>query len=152
MFKLLMAAALVLLLGLPCGAAMKNEPKEFRGVAFGQEVSPGPDFACETDSEEGRVCTRANDALRHLDVPLRSLGYLFMYNRLYTVDMEVDGKQAYDALLAALTRQHGQPAAGPGGALTFTGAAVDIMAFYDARRTIGEVSYVFKNLPCPVGE
>jgi len=147
-----MATALVLLFCLPCGAAMKNEPKDFRGVVFGQEGSPGPEFACESDSEDGLVCTRTGEDLHLFGVPLRSLTYLFMYKRLYTVDMEVDGRQAYDTLLAALTGLHGKPTSGKGAPPVFSGTDVDILLYYDDHRQVGEMSYVFKNLPCPVGE
>ena len=152
MFKAFLAAALVLLFGLPCGAAMTNEPKDFRGVVFGQEYTPGPEFTCEEDSEEGRTCVRAHDELKLLDVPLRSLKYLFMDKRLYTVDLEVDGRSGYDALLAALARRHGRNSTDRGGMTTFTGTSVDIIGYFDARHKIGEVSFVFRNLPCPVGE
>lgn len=147
-----MGLMLVLLLGQPCGAAMKNEPKDFRGTVFGQETAPGPEFACESDSEDGLVCVRTGDDLHLYDVPLRSLSYLFMYKRLYTVDMEVDGREAYDALMAALTARHGKPAAGKGATVSYEGTQVDILVYYDAHRRVGEISYVFKNLPCPVGE
>ncbi|GAB6039108.1 hypothetical protein JCM15519_36670 [Fundidesulfovibrio butyratiphilus] len=133
-------------------AAMKDEPKQFRGVVFGQEYTPSKDFTCEVDSEEGASCTRAGDELAQFGVPLTKLTYLFMYKRLYTVEMEVQGRENYDRLLAEFTKRHGKPVVKSGQTIYFLGKNVDIMLYYDDPRHTGAAAYVFKNLPCPVGE
>jgi hypothetical protein len=134
----------------PAQGAMRAEPTELMGIPFGKEYQPGKAFACETDSEEGIKCVRAGDDLHLHGVPLRNLSYLFMYRRLFTVDMELDGRDNFDKLAAEITKLHGKAAKLSGGMLTWTGKQVDIMLYYDETRRTGEASYVFKNLPCPV--
>lgn len=131
-------------------AAMRAEPVDFMGIPFGKEYQPGKAFACETDSEEGLKCVRAGDDLHLHGVPLKSLSYLFMYKRLFTVDIEVDGRENFDKLNAEIASRHGKATRLSGGMLTWTGKQVDIMLYYDETRHAGEASYVFKNLPCPV--
>jgi len=137
-------------LSIPAQAAMRAEPTEFMGVPFGKEFQPGKSFSCQTDSEEGLKCVRAGDDLHLHGVVLKNLSYLFMYKRLFTVDMEVDGKENFDKLAAEIARIHGKPAKLSGGMLTYTGKQVDILLYFDETRHTGELSYVFKNLPCPV--
>jgi len=145
-----LTALLAAALAFPAQAAMRGEPRDFRGVPFGKRYTPDKSFACETDSEEGLRCERAGDDKHLCGVPLKSLSYLFMYNYLFTVDMEVDGRENYDKLVEELTRLHGKPASQSGGTSLLTGRNVDIMLYYDASRHTGEIGYVFKNLPCPV--
>lgn len=133
-------------------ASMKDEPKQFRGVVFGQEFTPPKDFACEVDSEEGASCTRSDDELAQFGVPLTRLVYLFMYKRLYTVELEVRGRENYDRLLAEFIKRHGKPVVKSGQTVYFLGKNVDIMLYYDEPRHAGAAAYVFKNLPCPVGD
>jgi hypothetical protein len=134
----------------PAFAAMQAEPTEFKGIPFGKEYEPDTSFVCQLDSEEGLRCTRPSDELRLHGVHLKGLTYLFMYKRLFTVDMEVDGREAFDALAAELAKRHGKPVKAGGGMLSYVGKEVDILFYYDANRRTGEFSYVFKNLPCPV--
>jgi hypothetical protein len=131
-------------------AAMQAEPIEFKGVPFGREFQPDTSFTCQLDSEEGLRCTRPSDDLRLHGIPLKSLNYLFMYQHLFTVDMEVDGREAFDALSAEIAKRHGKGVKTGGGMTSYVGKQVDILLYYDASRRVGEVSYVFKNLPCPV--
>ena len=147
---LFLAVALALAAALPAAAAMRDEPRDFRGVPFGKEFVPDASFSCELDSEEGLRCKRPGDDLHFMGSPVASVTYLFMYKQLYTVDIEMRGKAGFDAVLAELAKKHGQPGAMPGGMLAFTGTQVDILAFFDQARGTGEISYVFKNLPCPV--
>lgn len=147
---LVFAAAVVLAVAAAAQAEMRDEPREFMGIPFGKEFEPGKAFSCETDSEEGTRCTRAGDVRSLHGVALKTLSYLFMYKRLYTVDMEVDGRDNFDKLADAITQKHGQGVRDKGGILTHAGKEVDILLFYDAPRKVGEVSYVYKNLPCPV--
>ena len=131
-------------------AAMRDEPREFMGIPFGKEFTPDNSFACELDSEEGLRCTRASDDLHLHGVPITSLIYLFMYKRLFTVDVEVEGRENYDKLAAAIAKRHGKAVQAQSGMISYTGGQVDILLYYDASRHAGEISYVFKNLPCPV--
>ena len=131
-------------------AAMRDEPREFMGIPFGKEFTPDNSFSCELDSEEGLRCTRASDNLQLHGVPLRSLTYLFMYKRLFTADVEVEGRENYDKLAGEIARRHGKAVQTQSGMLSYTGREVDILLYYDATRRVGEISYVFKNLPCPV--
>lgn len=146
----LASVLLLVLLACPAFAAMQAEPVEFKGIPFGKEFEPDASFVCQLDSEEGLRCTRPSDELRLHGVPLKTLSYLFMYKRLFTVDMEVDGREAFDTLAAELAKRHGKPGKAGGGMLSYVGKEVDILFYYDAHRHTGEVSYVFKNLPCPV--
>lgn len=146
-----LAAALAFVLAaFPALAAMKGEPREFHGVPFGARFTPDASFDCQIDSEEGHRCTRKGDDPHLHGVPLKSVTYLFMYGYLFTVDMEVEGRESFDKLAAELVRLHGKPKNLAGGMKAFEGKQVDILLFYDASRHAGEVSYVFKNLPCPV--
>lgn len=145
-------AALACLAALPVGAAMNGEPTEFRGVPFGREYTPTQDFSCMTDSEEGNFCTRPADDLNHLGVPLASLSYLFMERQLYTVEMEVAGRENYDRLRQEMEKIHGRPMRQQGGTLSFRGKIVDILLHFDASRNRGTVAYINKNVPCKVGE
>jgi len=149
MRALIMAALAVCLAGTAL-AAMRDEPGEFHGVPFGRQYVPDPSFSCQQDSEEGLRCSRTNDSLSQYGVPLKSVSYLFMYKQLYTVDLEVSGRENFDRLESALAAKHGQPIKTPGGMTVFEGVQVDIILYYDKERSAGEVSYVFKNLPCPV--
>ncbi len=148
--RIVIIIALALCLAGNSPAAMRDEPKEFLGVPFGKQFTPDASFACQTDSEEGLRCVRAKDDLHFAGVPLKSVSYLFMYKQLYTVDLDVSGKENFDKIAAALAARHGQPKTAKGGMTTFDGTQVDIILFYDNERGEGEVSYVFKNLPCPV--
>lgn len=141
---------LAVFLACPAFAAMQAEPAEFKGIPFGKEYEPDASFVCQLDSEEGLRCTRPSDELRLHGVPLKALTYLFMYKRLFTVDMEVDGRVAFDALAVELAKRHGKPVKAAGGMLSYVGKEVDILIYYDTHRHVGEISYVFKNLPCPV--
>lgn len=133
------------------GHAMRDEPLRFKGIPFGAEFTPDKSFSCELDSEEGLRCARAQDDLHLHGVPLKSLTYLFMYKRLFTVDAEVDGRENFDALAAEIAKRHGKPdQQQSGGMTTYTGSQVDILFYFDASRNVGEISYVYKNLPCPV--
>lgn len=145
-----LALVLAAALALPAQAAMRDEPKDFRGIPFGKRFNPGNTFACEVDSEEGLRCTRASDDKHLCGVPLKSLSYLFMYHYLFTVDMEVDGQEGFDKVVQELTARHGKPVPQSGGTSMISGKNVDIMLYYDATRHTGEIGYVFKNLPCPV--
>ena len=149
MTRIIMLLA-ALALAAPCIAAMRDEPKDFRGVPFGKQFTPDASFACETDSEEATNCQRASDDKHFCGVPVNTLHYLFMYNYLYTVDIEVDGKERFDQVVAELVKRHGKPASQKGGTSLLTGKNVDIMLYYDSPRHTGEIGYVFKNLPCPV--
>jgi len=131
-------------------AAMRDEPREFLGTPFGAPYVPDTSFSCQSDSEEGLRCSRAKDSLSLEGVPLTSVSYLFMYKQLYTVDLEVSGRENFDRLESALTAKHGRPIKTPSGMTVFEGVQVDIILYYDKERSAGEVSYVFKNLPCPV--
>lgn len=142
--------ALVLFLCPVSEAAMRDEPREFMGIPFAKEYEPDKSFSCQLDSEEGLRCVRSGDDLHLHGVALKSLSYLFMYKRLFTVDMEVDGRENYDKLSAEIAKRHGKAASASGGMTSYTGSQVDILLYYDASRRVGEVSYVFKNLPCPV--
>jgi hypothetical protein len=148
--RIIILAGLVLCLAGQANAAMKNEPREFKGIPFGREYQPDKSFSCQTDSEEGVRCTRSGDDLVLYGVPLKSLTYLFMYKRLFTADMEVEGQENYDKLAAEMTKRHGKPEKLQSGMLSYTGSQVDILIYFDATRGVGEFSYVFKNLPCPV--
>ena len=147
---LLLAVAFALAAAQAAPAAMRDEPRDFRGVPFGKQFVPDSTFACELDSEEGLRCTRKGEDMRFLGSQVTSVSYLFMYKQLYTVDIETHGRASHDAIMAELTRLHGEPGHLPGGMTAFTGTQVDILAFFDAGRDAGEISYVFKNLPCPV--
>lgn len=149
MRALILAALAVCLAGTSL-AAMRDEPRDFLGMPFGSGYVPDAAFSCQSDSEEGLRCTRAKDTLSLMGVPLKSVSYLFMYKQLYTVDLEVSGQENFDRLESALTAKHGQPMKTPGGMTVFEGNQVDILLYYDKQRNTGEVSYVFKNLPCPV--
>jgi hypothetical protein len=142
--------ALVLFLCPVSEAAMRDEPREFMGIPFAKEYEPDKSFSCQLDSEEGLRCVRSGDDLHLHGVALKSLSYLFMYKRLFTVDMEVDGRESFDKLSAEIAKRHGKAASASGGMTSYTGSQVDILLYYDASRRVGEVSYVFKNLPCPV--
>jgi len=145
--------ALVLCLPLPATAAqavMREEPRAFLGVPFGPVYEPDSSFNWETVSEEGVRCVRASDDLHFHGVPIKSLTYLFMEKRLYTVDMEVDGRENFDRIVAELSRIHGAPRKEKGGAQTLVGKDVDILMYYDGSRKLGEVGYVYKNIPCTV--
>ena len=148
--RVIILAGLVMCLAGQADAAMKNEPRDFKGIPFGREYGPDKSFACQTDSEEGVRCTRSGDDLELYGVPLKSLAYLFMYKRLYTVDMEVAGQENYDKLAAEMAKRHGTPEKLQSGMLSFSGTQLDILIYFDPTRAVGEVSYVFKNLPCPV--
>jgi hypothetical protein len=147
---MLLAALALALAACPALAAMKGEPREFHGVPFGARYAPDASFDCQTDSEEGHRCTRRGDDPHLHGVPLKSVTYLFMYGYLFTVDMEVEGRENFDKLAASLARLHGKPKPYAGGMAAFEGRQVDILLHYDAVRRAGDVSYVFKNLPCPV--
>lgn len=142
--------ALVFFLCPAAGAAMLGEPREFMGIPFGKEYEPDKSFSCQLDSEEGLRCLRSRDDLHLHGVALKSLSYLFMYKRLFTVDMEVDGCENFDKLAAEIASRHGKAASVSGGMTSYTGSQVDILLYFDASRRVGEISYVFKNLPCPV--
>ncbi len=147
--------ALVLALSWPqpssaAQTVMREEPKAFLGVPFGPVYEPDSSFNCETDSEEGVRCVRATDDLHVPGVPIKSLTYLFMEKRLYTVDMEVDGRENFDKIVAELSRIHGTPRKEKGGSQTLVGKDVDILLYYDGSRRLGEVGYVYKNIPCTV--
>jgi len=131
-------------------AAMRDEPREFMGIPFAKEYEPDKTFSCQLDSEEGLRCVRSGDDLHLHGVALKSLSYLFMYKRLFTVDMEVDGRDNYEKLSSEIAKRHGKAASSSGGMTSYTGSQVDILLYYDASRRVGEISYVFKNLPCPV--
>ena len=146
----LLTLLLAVILACPAFAAMQAEPAEFKGIHFGKEYEPDGSFVCQLDSEEGLRCTRPSDDLHLNGVPLKTLSYLFVYKRLYTVDMEVDGREAFDKLAGELANRHGAGAKSSGGMLSYVGKEVDILLYYDAQRHVGEVSYVYKNLPCPV--
>ncbi|MFP5222359.1 MAG: hypothetical protein ACLGSA_08725 [Acidobacteriota bacterium] len=141
---------LAALLACPAFAAMQAEPLDFKGIPFAKEFEPDGSFVCQLDSEEGLRCIRPSDDLHLHGVPLKNLSYLFMYKRLFTVDMEVDGREAFDTLAAEFAKRHGKPVKASGGMLSYLGKEVDIMFYFDTRRKVGEISYVFKNLPCPV--
>jgi len=148
--RIIILAALLLGLAGAAFAAMKDEPRDFKGIPFGKEFTPDASFACQVDSEEGVKCVRSGDDLTLHGVPLKSLSYLFMYKRLFTADMEVEGRDNYDRLVAEMARRHGKPEKLQSGMLSHTGKQVDILLYFDATRNVGEISYVFKNLPCPV--
>ena len=142
--------ALMLFVCSTSDAAMRDEPREFMGIPFAKEYEPDKSFSCQLDSEEGLRCVRSGDDLHLHGIALKSLSYLFMYKRLFTVDMEVDGRENYDKLAAEIAKRHGKASSASGGMTAYTGGQVDILLYYDASRRVGEISYVFKNLPCPV--
>ena len=128
---------------------MQAEPRDFFGVPFAREFHPGQAFSCQMDSEEGLRCTRASDPTELHGVPVKNLHYLFMDKRLYSVDMDVEGREAFDRLAAEMARRHGQGRRDASGMITHVGKELDIMLVFDAKYKRGEVSYVSKVLPCP---
>lgn len=144
MKSLFLSLALVLLAS--PALAQNKMVTDFKGMAFGHELSEFQHMKSVRKQGELEFFTRYGDERSFQNVPIENLTYGFYKNKFCMALFTAKGPSAYNALKAYFDGTFGQPSQPKVNIkqFTYTSGEVSVELGYDDTRKVVEVSYAYR--------
>ena len=150
--RITLALAAVVLMA-TAAQAQKKMVTEFRGMAFGTELSQLQHMVPEESRGAIRFFKKYADEKTFQGVALKEQHYGFVDDKFALVLLSAQGPSAYNTLKAWFDATYGEPQQPNKNAKQFTYGAgdVSIEMGYDDVRKICEISYIYRPLMAKMG-
>ena len=125
--------------------AFENEPKDFRGIKWGTNISELSDMVFHTQQGESKVYFRKEDKLRFEDADLLQIWYFFSNDRLYSIVINFEEWSNFNSLKTELFNIYGIGHAPNRFKEEYRWMGSEVIVFFDYNeiREEGKLSYYY---------